>query len=349
MTFQVVDTDPRAGGWWPVVETPQPLEPRNAPLPAGLVRPDALVSAAAVIALTEGPAADREGNVYFSDIPNDRILRLSASGELTVFREQAGRANGNLFDREGRLVTCEGGEFGANGRRRLVRTDLGTGEISVLTERFEGKRYNSPNDLAIDSRGNIFFTDPRYTDPRGREMDVEAVYRLDTRGSVRRILSQPAIQKPNGIAVSPDDRMLYVVDSNPKPDGNRKVWAFDLDADGNPAHQWLVYDFGRGRGGDGVRLDVRGNLWIAAGINAPRRRLDTPPGSPPDASGETLDVPAGVYVITPQGRLLGRIPIPEDLVTNLTFGPPGRKTLHVTAGRNLYRMPIEVEGYVLHS
>jgi sugar lactone lactonase YvrE len=211
------------------------IQPLNAPLPAGLAPADARVSAAVVTALAEGPAADREGNVYFSDIQQNRIYRLSSSaGEVTIFREDAGRANGNLFDREGRLVTCEGAEFGPNGRRRLVRTDLRTGEVTVLTERFEGKRYNSPNDLAIDTRGNIFFTDPRYSDPGGREMDVEAVYRLDSSGKVRRILSQPQVQKPNGIVVSPDDRSLYLVDSNPERGGNRKIWAFDLDAPGVP-------------------------------------------------------------------------------------------------------------------
>ncbi|MBI4607018.1 MAG: SMP-30/gluconolactonase/LRE family protein [Planctomycetes bacterium] len=312
------------------------LQPATAPLPSGLVREGSRVSPAAVISFTEGPAADSEGNVYFSDIQNNRIMKLSAKGELVVFREDAGRANGNLLDREGRLVTCEGGEFGPGGRRRLVRADLRTGQVEVLTERFEGKRYNSPNDLAIDTRGNIYFTDPRYGDQSGREMDVEAVYRLDPRGNVRRVLSQPAIQKPNGIAISPDDCKLYLVDSNPLPGGNRKIWAFDLDAEGNPSNQRLVYDFGTGRGGDGMRLDVQGNLWIAAGINVYRGR-----------PGESMDVPAGIYVVSPAGRLLGRIPIPEDTVTNLTYGPPDRKTLYVTAGRNRYQVAIEVEGFVV--
>ncbi len=312
------------------------LRPCDASLPAGLVEASSRVSPAAVIAFTEGPAVDLHGNVYFSDIQNNRILRLSAAGELTDFRVDAGRANGNLFDREGRLLTCEGGEFGPGGRRRLVRTDLRTGEITVLTERFEGQRYNSPNDLAIDPWGNIFFTDPRYGDQGGREMSVEGIYRIDTQNHVRRILSQPEIQKPNGIAVTPDGCGLYVVDSNPQVGGNRKIWRFDLSPDGTPSGQRLVYDFGQGRGGDGMRLDVEGNLWIAAGINVPRGR-----------PGETLDVTAGIYVVSAVGSLLGRIPIPEDLVTNLTFGPPDRRTLYVTAGRNLYRMPIRVSGFAV--
>lgn len=307
------------------------MKPKDAPLPAGLVVAEAPVRPAASIAFTEGPAVDPEGNVFFSDIQNSRIFRLSTSGELTVFREDSGRANGNIFDARGRLVTCEGAESGPGGRRRITRTDLGTGAVEVLTERFEGKRYNSPNDLCIDTRGVIYFTDPRYGDPAGREMDVEAIYRLDVDGRVRRILSQPEVQKPNGIVIGPDDRTLYVVDSNPRPGGNRKIWRFILDAEGNPGGQRLVYDFGTGRGGDGMRIDVEGNLWIAAGINQDRNR-----------PGETLDVPAGIYVVRPDGQLLGRIPIPEDSVTHLTFGPPDRKTLYVTAGKSLYRVPIAI-------
>ncbi len=313
------------------------LTPATAPLPADLVAADG-VETAAILAFTEGPAVDLEGNVYFSDIQNSRIMKYSAAGDLGVFRAGSGRANGNIFDREGRLVTCEGAEFGQGGRRRVTRTDMKTGRVEVLTDRYEGKRYNSPNDVCIDTRGNIFFTDPLYGES-GREMDVYGVYRIDTRGNVRRILGAADVQKPNGVAVTPDDRTLYIVDSNNEAGGNRKIWAFHLDPDrGAPRGRRLVYDFGAGRGGDGMRLDVEGNLWVAAGINASR-------GNP----AETLEVPAGVYVISPTGELRGRIPVPEDVVTNLTFGPPDLKTLYITAGRNLYRMRISVPGYVLHA
>ncbi|HVR74028.1 MAG TPA: SMP-30/gluconolactonase/LRE family protein [Planctomycetota bacterium] len=311
------------------------MKPLLAPLPPGLVEPGSSVRPAAVIAFTEGPAVAPDGSVYFSDIQNDRILRLDPSGDLSLFREEAGRANGNFFDAEGRLVTCEGAEFGPGGRRRITRTDLRSGEVTVLADRFEGKRFNSPNDLVIDSRGRIYFTDPLYWRSDGRELDVEAVYLLLPSGEVRRILSQPEVEKPNGLALTPDEKTLYVVDSNPEPGGNRKVWAFGISESGAATGRRLIYDFGAGRGGDGMRLDVEGNLWIAAGINVARGR-----------AGETLDVPAGIYVVSPAGDLLGRIPIPEDTVTNLTFGPPGRRTLYVTAGRNLYRLPISVAGHV---
>ncbi len=306
------------------------------PLPEGVLDPNSKVTSATVIAFTEGPAADASGNVYFSDIINNRIMKLSSNGQLSVFRADSGRTNGNLFDQQGRLVSCEGAEMGPGGGRRMVRTDMATGQVSVLTERYEGKRYNSPNDLAIDGQGRIYFTDPRYGDRSDMEMNIEGVYRIDTNGSVTRVLEQPAIQRPNGIAITPDDKKLYLVDSNPSPGGNRKIWSFDIQSDGKLSHQKLVYDFAPGRGGDGMRLDVEGNLWVAAGITLAR------------GPGETLDNPPGIYVITPEGKLLGRIPVPEDLITNLTFAGPEKKTLYITAGKSLYKININVSGWSVY-
>lgn len=305
------------------------------PLPEGLVAAEAQARPATVIAFTEGPAADADGTVYFSDIINNRIMKLAPDGQLSVFRADSGRANGNLFDHQGRLVTCEGAEMGP-GRRRVVRTDLTTGQYEVLTERYEGKRYNSPNDLAIDHQGRIYFTDPRYGDRSDLELDVEAVYRLDPDGTVTRLVAPPAIQRPNGIAISPDDKYLYLVDSNSQAGGNRKIWAFELAADGTLTNQRLVYDFSPGRGADGMRVDLAGNLWLAAGINQPRR------------AGESGAYPAGIYVVTPAGKLLGHIPIPEDVITNLTFAGPEKKDLYVTAGKSLYKVKLNVSGYTVY-
>jgi len=262
---------------------------------------------------------------------------MDSKGAVTVFRADSGRTNGNCFDAQGRLISCEGGEQGV-GRRRIVRTDMKTGEITVLTERYDSKRYNSPNDCCVDAKGRIWFTDPRYSPDRSDlEMDVEAVYCIDGDRNVKRMLTQKEIDRPNGITVSPDDKILYVIDSHPKVGGNRKIWAFDLAADGSLSKQRVIYGFGKGRGGDGMRVDMKGNLWVAAGVNKPR-------GNP----GESLDVPAGIYVISPDGKLLGRIPIPEDLVTNLAFGGPARKTLYVTAGKTVYRFPVNVSGYAVY-
>lgn len=308
----------------------------NTPLPEGLIAKDTAAAPAAIICFLEGPAVDAAGNVFFSDIAGNRILKMDAKGAVTTFRADSGRTNGNCFDAEGRLISCEGGEQGP-GRRRIVRTDMKTGAVTVLTDKYEGKRYNSPNDCCVDAKGRIWFTDPRYgADRSDLEMDVEAVYCIDG-DKVKRVLTQKELDRPNGIAVAPDDKTLYVIDSHPKVDGNRKIWAFDLAADGSLSKQRLVYDFGKGRGGDGMRVDVSGKLWVAAGINKPR-------GNP----GESLDVAAGVYVISPQGKLLGRIPIPEDLITNVAFGGPERKTLYVTAGKTLYRFPVNVSGHAAY-
>jgi gluconolactonase len=307
------------------------------PLPEGLVAKATAAAPAAVVCFLEGPAVDAAGNVFFSDIAGNRILKMDPKGVVTTFRADSGRTNGNCFDAEGRLISCEGGEQG-RGRRRIVRTDMQTGAITVLTDKYDGKRYNSPNDCCVDGKGRIWFTDPRYgADRTDLEMDVEAVYCIDKAGTVKRMLTQKEIDRPNGIAVSPDDKTLYVIDSHPKQGGNRKIWAFNLAAEGSLSRQRLVYDFGEGRGGDGLRVDVNGNLWVAAGINKPR-------GNP----GESLDVPAGVYVISPQGKLLGRIPIPEDLITNVAFGGRDRKTLYVTAGKTLYRFAVNVSGHAVY-
>ena len=201
------------------------------PLPETVIDPGDDVRTAAFVAFLEGPAADVDGTVYFSDIQNDRILRRRPDGTLETFRTDAGRANGNVFDAQGRLVTCEGAEFGPGGRRRMTRTDLKTGEVEILTDRYEGKRYNSPNDVVVDRKGRIYFTDPRYGDRSDLEMDVDGVYRIDLDGSVTRLVAQPDIDRPNGLAVSPDDETLYLIDSHPDPGANRKVWAFDLAAD----------------------------------------------------------------------------------------------------------------------
>lgn len=303
------------------------------PLPAA---GDAGVKIATILAFTEGPAVDAEGNVYFSDLEGSRIMKLAPDGVKSVFRADSGRTNGNHFDGEGRLLHCEGAENGPGGRRRIARTNIKTGVYEVLTERYEGKRYNSPNDICVDGRGRIYFTDPRYGDRSDLEMTVEGVYRIDTDGKVTRILQQPQIGRPNGIAVSQDCKLLYLVDSHSIVGGNRKIWAFDLDEKGTPSNQRLVYDFGGGRGGDGMRLDMEGNLYVAAGIQTPR------------GPHESTDVPPGVYIMTPKGELKGRIPIVEDLITNVAFGGPDGRTLYITAGKTLFTTRVATPGQLAY-
>jgi gluconolactonase len=197
-----------------------PMQPTlvATPVPADLLVPQAAITVAARTCLLEGPAFDSDGSLYFSDIIGNRVYRMGPDGVLSVFRADSGRTNGNTFDAHGLLISCEGAEFGPGGRRRLVRTDLKTGRIEVLTERFEGKRYNSPNDVIVDTKGRIWFTDPFYWDDRSAlEMTDEAVYRIDPDGTVVRVVSQPQIERPNGLAITPDARVLYVIDSHTRP------------------------------------------------------------------------------------------------------------------------------------
>ena len=307
-------------------------------LPAGFLEADEWVAPTAAVAFTEGPAAVAEGTVFFSDIINNRILRFDPkTGKHAVWREPSGRANGLLFDPQGRLLACEGNEMGpGDGGRRLTRTNIQTGEIEVLTDRFDGCRYNAPNDVAACSDGRIFFTDPCYGDRSRMEMEHESVYRVDPDGTLTRAVSQPDIDRPNGIAVSPDERTLYLIDSCPILGGNRKVWAFDLADDGSLSNPRAVFDFAPGRGGDGMAVDQQGNLYVAAGIYRPR------------GPHETTDVPPGIWIITPAGELQGRIPVPEDVLTNVTFGGEDLKTLYITAGKTLFSIRIKVPGFVVH-
>ncbi len=279
------------------------------------------------MAFTEGPAVDREGNVYFTDIINQRIMKLGLDGLLSTFRENSNVANGLLIDPQGRLIACEGAEFERpgvklKGKPRVTRTDLKTGRIEVLADNYEGQPLQGPNDVTIDGRGRLYFTD----------MAGVAVYRIDAPGKLARILAAPEIQRPNGIQISPDDRKLYLIEANQAQGGARMIRAYDLQPDGTVGNMRVHYNFYPGRSADGMSIDTQGNLYASAGLNQLR------------GTSETLDTKAGIYVISPAGTLLKFIPIPEDLITNNAFGGPDMKTLYVTAGKTLYSIRMEIAG-----
>ena len=300
-----------------MVRTPLTLLVFAAILPAA----DPKVEVATTVAFTEGPTVDRDGNVYFTETTSHRIMKLSTSGVLTTFRDRSNGANGLIFDSLWRLIACEGNRQNP----RVTRTDMSTGKIEVLADSFEGKRLNGPNDVTLDGKDRIYFTDP--AQPAGG-----AVYRIDPGGRLSRILAAPQIEKPNGLVIAPDDRTLYLIEANGADKGARMIRAYDLRPDGAVANMRVHYNFYPGRSADGMTIDSQGNIWAAAGLHARR------------GTSETLDTKCGVYCISPAGKLLQFIPIPEDTITNCAFGGPDMKTLYVTAGKTLFRIRTDVAG-----
>ena len=191
---------------------PDPPAATGAPPPA-LAAHSRSVEVATTVAFTEGPTADEAGNVYFTDIPNSRIMRFSTEGDLTTFRQPSHRANGLIFDSEWRLLACEGGD-GDTVLPRVTRTNVDTGEIEVIADGYEGKQLHQPNDLTFDGRGRIYFTDRPGPNPTPEQTGVHGVYRIDPDGTIERILTEPEIERPNGIVISPDDRTLYLIEAN---------------------------------------------------------------------------------------------------------------------------------------
>ena len=279
----------------------------------------------------EGPAWHPELGLLSSGEGN--INRRDRDGKTSVYREKAG-SNGLIFDRDGRLIICEPVQ------RRVTRLDK-NGQLTVLADRYEGKRFNQPNDVTMDSKGRIYFSDPRYGDRTGMELldkkgkPVEGVYRIDLDGRVTRVIDHEA-DRPNGLVVTHDDKFLFVADNNNDTVGGaRKLWRFDLKGDGtvDRASRKLVHDWGQTRGPDGMKLDALGRLYVAGGINKP------------NLPAETADKPtAGVYVFSPEGQLLEFIPIPRDETTNCAFGGDDLKTLFVTAGGSLWSVHVATPG-----
>ncbi|HEY7326534.1 MAG TPA: SMP-30/gluconolactonase/LRE family protein [Gemmataceae bacterium] len=295
--------------------------------------------------LTEGPAVAPDGCIYFSDIPFGKdkgmILRFDPKTKKTTpFTHDSHKSNGLEFDAKGFLIACEGSDEGG---RCLSRWDTKTRERTVIADRYQGKRFNAPNDLTLDSRGRIYFTDPRYLGSEPRELEHRAVYRVDPDGKVSEVTHVP--EKPNGIALSPDERTLYVVDHNngtdridptsPEPKtGAMKIHAFPLDADGRVKGPGKVLiDFGTENGCDGMTVDAKGNLYLAV------RSLKRP----------------GIWVLDPDGKEVAYIPTgpaqpgarePKGIPSNCCFGIGDEsKTLYITVDTSLYRIPLKIEGH----
>ncbi|MGH7168712.1 MAG: SMP-30/gluconolactonase/LRE family protein [Gemmataceae bacterium] len=258
---------------------------------------------------TEGPAADRDGNVYFCDIPNQRIHKVDADGKLSIVREKSNRSNGLMFNAKGEIVACEMvgriAAYSADGKSRRV-----------LADAYEGKRFNAPNDLVLDKHGGVYFTDPAFGAPMPLPQGKTAVYYIGVDGKVSRLIAD--LPNPNGVILSPDEKRLYVI-----PSGQAEMMAYAVESPGKLGKGRVFCKLKQKRegdksGGDGLTVDSKGNLYITSGL--------------------------GLQVFDPDGKLLGIIKLPEQ-PANVTFGGKDLKTLYVTARTSLYTVPMEATGH----
>ena len=249
--------------------------------------------------------------LLFSDVPQNRIVRwrwLNEGSEVTTFRSPSGNSNGLTLDRRGRLIACE------HGPRRITRTEI-DGSVVVLAEQYQGKRLNSPNDVAVRSDGSIYFTDPPYGLDNltvGKELPFSGVYRLAPDSEL--VLLADDFDRPNGLAFSPDESVLYIDDSP-----RCHIRAFDVSPDGSLSNGRVFIDMQSPEAGvpDGMKVDQQGNVYCTG--------------------------PGGLWVIAPNGKCLGRIVLPEQ-PANLAWGNPDWRTLYITARSSVYRLRLAVPG-----
>jgi gluconolactonase len=267
----------------------------------------------------EGPVWFGDGRyLLWSDIPNNRIMKWEEeTGAVSVFRKPSEFANGNTRDRQGRLITCE------HGARRVTRTEY-DGSISVIAERFEGKRLNSPNDVVVKSDGSIWFTDPPfgllgYYEGRIAPQELPMnVYRVDPANGELAVV-ESEVNRPNGLCFSPDESKLYLVESGTSP---RNVYVYDVAQGKRLANRRKLIDVGAGTP-DGMRCDIDGNLWMGWGMG-----------------GAEVD---GVAIFNPDGRLIGRIDLPERCA-NVCFGGLHRNRLFMAASKSVYAVYVNTQG-----
>jgi len=253
---------------------------------------------------TEGPAADAKGNVYFTDQPNDRIMKWSVDGELSTFMQPGGRSNGLYFDRQGNLWAC------ADEKNELwiITPEK---KVTKIPGYFEGKLFNGPNDLWISPAGGVFFTDPFYKrswwNHTAMPQEKQCVYFLHTdHKTVDRVATD--LVQPNGIVGSGDGKTLYVADI-----GGKKTWSYKIEKDGSLTNKTLFCEMGS----DGITIDIKGNLYLTG---------------------------KGVTIFDKSGKKIGTIDVPENWTANVCFGGKGRKTLFITASKSLYCMKMNVKG-----
>lgn len=253
---------------------------------------------------TEGPSADAMGNVYFTDQPNDRIMAWSLAGDLSTFLQPCGRSNGLSFDKDGYLWAC------ADEKNELWKIAPDK-SIEIIPLKFQGKRLNGPNDLWINTNGDVFFTDPFYKRPwwnhTSMPQNCEGVYYLSSdHKTLLRVVSD--LVKPNGIVGTPDGKTLYIADI-----GDDKTWSFTINEDGSLSNKKLFCNMGS----DGMTIDVKGNIYLTGN---------------------------GVTIFDKRGRQIGTINVPEKWTTNVCFGDKDMKSLFITSSKGLYRIRMKIKG-----
>ena len=305
--------------------------------------------------LTEGVCVGFDGMVYFSEITFSHVARDEkgvieagyiwkfdpSTGKTSIFRSPSGMSNGIKFDASGNMIVAEGADYGG---RRVTRTDMKTGKSYIIAGMFEGRPLNSPNDITIDEKGRIYFSDPRYLGHEPIDQSIQAVYRIDTDGKLHRIITDAG--KPNGVAISPDQKTLYVVSNDngstaidrlqrgtatqadkvvtPLRKGSMALMAYDLTPEGTASYRKTLVDYAPFDGPDGLVVDKSGNLYVAV-------RAENRPG---------------ICVYNPDGKELAYIK--TEVPTNVGFGRGTEaKTLYITAGSSLYRIRLNREGYQL--
>jgi gluconolactonase len=253
---------------------------------------------------TEGPAVDKKGNVFFTDQPNNRILKWSTNGEISVYMENAGRSNGLYFDAEGNLLAC------ADDKNQLWKIDKNK-KVTVLVNDFEGKRLNGPNDLWVDPKGGIYFTDPYYQRDywahTAKEIEQESVYYLSPDKSKITNVANNFI-KPNGIVGTFDGKLLYVADI-----GANKTYSYKINDDGSLGEEKLFTELGS----DGMTIDASGNIYLTGN---------------------------GVTIFNNKGEKIAQIDIKEPWTANVCFGGKNFKTLFITASKSVYTLEMNVKG-----
>jgi len=256
---------------------------------------------------TEGPVWHPEGYLLFSDIPADIIYKWTSDGKLTAFRSPSGNSNGLTLDKQGKLIACE------HGNRRVSRIEP-DGAVKIIAEKYNGKRLNSPNDVVVKSDGSVYFTDPPYgVEPAKRELDFQGVYRISPDGTITLLVND--FEKPNGLVFSPDEKVLYIADTDRK-----HVRAFDVKPDGTLANGRVFADLGaeKQHGPDGMKVDEKGNLYVTSGVT---------------------------WVFDKAGKHLGDIVTPEP-PANCAFGGKDNKTLFITARTSVYKVQVKIVGIV---